>query len=1640
MSPVERNWHELVLLFEKCAGRGLVLGWALSFALVSVADARRLPVSNYSVGILGQVTVNEVLQDRDGIIWVATQSGLIRYDGNNFTSMGRKQGLTHIFVTDIAEDAQGKLWAASLGGLGFVENGRWVEIEGVADDASQEITQIVALSNGAYYATTSPVTIGIAQDRAQTAQQFDISGVDAIERVNQLLVFGEDRLLAATSGAGLVEIVDGRAKRVGKAQIGFHVKAIQALGNYLLVATEKGVFRLIMSQLDFPPVPILSADSTKGAATAFAVDSQGRLFVGTRSGIWLHDQPSAATPVAARHIESTSSYAIKSLLVRSNGTLWGTTKTAALRFSLNGKSPIRLDATTGLEASRVLSLFEDRESTIWLGTNQGLWKHAERGFINYRAQDGLPDDAVWAITRATEVPGAPILVGTGSGLGILRDDGWTTIFKSDGLIDDTALSLLAQGSTVYVGGLDREHGGVTAIEFIENEMRFTRYGKLSGLLSGRVYSFALDGVGRLLAGTAKGLAVLEDGIFQPITLPTKEQHTAVYAVNARDGIVWAGTREGLVILKGAKQVVLGIKEGLSGGAVRSVSPRGDGEVMIRYRNSLGVSRLRIDPLTLKVRDIKHWTVSEGLPADSVYYVGQAAGGQTWIGTLQGVAWFDGDSVRVLDETNGLVLNDCTTNAFYGDTDGSVWLGTSGGVSHYNPARDTAKAELAPMISKMTSMGMEVPVGEEIASGANEVGFEFTARSYLNEESIRYRHRIVGMNTNWSQPIYDGFVRFHNLPPGDYLFEVQAQAAGGKWSEESATRSFTILAALHQTWWFALGVVLAVLSLVGVVFRWRTRSLRRAQHSLEVMVEQRTEELRKRTEESDILRMVAEDHQFNAEAASGEAWLAKEEADQLRSEAEQHADKLKELDKQKTAFFQNMSHELRTPLTLILNPLQEAAERYQGDQSIEVAAKNSRRLLRLVNQLLDFQKLEAGKQRLKRVPIDLVGFLLICADYFASACLTKGVEFITTYNNEPLEKIAEAVYVLGEVDALEKITFNFLSNALKYTPEGGQIELGLKIIDNNARVFIRDTGPGISEDGKKQLFQVFSQVDETTTRDYEGTGLGLALVKSLTEEMEGEVGIESKVGEGSTFWAEFPLSGARKNVVDVLILDDEEPICRSLFKLLLRDEHIHSVQTAQSCESACKLLEESSFRVVICDEGLRHESGTDFLAELTTLYPDMRRVLFTGNDSLKLMEKAVNEAWVHQIILKPFEPVKLVEAVSRLVQDSPILTEDMDEAFEVKAWLLEAGEGKTGQDDTGVFNVLETISEGSGDLVLVVDDLPDMRDLIGNALKKKNYRVATAPNGKRGFKIAKEIHPNLIITDWRMPQMSGPDLIEAIRKDELLQGIPIILLTAKSDEESKLIGKDIGADAFLGKPFNAAELGSTVQNLIRLKSGEKEIVKLNHMLTEVVLKRYLPPDLVDQITRGEFDLASEPHERVITILFSDLCGFTQLGEILSTVDYVAQLNEYLTFMNEIIFSHYGTVDKFMGDAIMVFFGAPQDMAPFIQAQRATTCARAMQAGLEALNDKWVKRNLPPLSARIGIHQGKAVVGNIGSDKRADYTCIGSAVNLTSRIEAVCSPGSVFMSEVVAKSFPDEVTDAGEFELKGITGKVPLYRLI
>jgi class 3 adenylate cyclase len=343
-------------------------------------------------------------------------------------------------------------------------------------------------------------------------------------------------------------------------------------------------------------------------------------------------------------------------------------------------------------------------------------------------------------------------------------------------------------------------------------------------------------------------------------------------------------------------------------------------------------------------------------------------------------------------------------------------------------------------------------------------------------------------------------------------------------------------------------------------------------------------------------------------------------------------------------------------------------------------------------------------------------------------------------------------------------------------------------------------------------------------------------------------------------------------------------------------------------------------------------------------------------------------------------------------------------------------------------------------LLVVDDNLDMRGYISGILQQAGYQVKTARNGSEGYELAQTQAPDLVVTDLMMPVVSGLELIQMMRQHPTLQGTPIVLLTAKADENTRIEGAETGADAYLSKPFNDRELLAEVRNLLALKANERRVAELNTYLTQSVLQRFLPPALVQKAAQGNLTLDLRPEPRLITVLFSDIVGFTQLSNTLRSRRVAELLNEYLSEMTRAIFENGGTVDKFIGDAIVALFGAPEDLTPNEQVRRAIAAAHQMYSALASLNECWQAQGLDPIQFRCGIHQGTAVVGMFGSAERSDYTAIGPSVNIAARLQEAADPNAILVSAAVADYLDAAtLTKFGSLKLKGIDETVLTFKV-
>ena len=434
---------------------------------------------------------------------------------------------------------------------------------------------------------------------------------------------------------------------------------------------------------------------------------------------------------------------------------------------------------------------------------------------------------------------------------------------------------------------------------------------------------------------------------------------------------------------------------------------------------------------------------------------------------------------------------------------------------------------------------------------------------------------------------------------------------------------------------------------------------------------------------------------------------------------QRAEALVKLDRAKTQFFGNVSHEFRTPLALMLGPLEDVLSEGrkalgpERHKHLVVAHRNALRLLKLVNTLLDFSRIEAGRLDAVYEPTDLCRFTREVCSVFRSAMEKAGLGF-----SVECEPISEPVYV--DRDMWEKIVLNLLSNAFKFTLEGS-VAVRLSVSGNNAQLSVTDTGTGIPAEELDRVFERFHRVERSRGRTFEGTGIGLALVRELAKLHGGTVEVASSLGTGSTFTLTVPLG-----------------------KVHLPANRIREQQTRQTT------------------------------ALLGKIY----------------IEEARN--WLPQGSGAPAnEPV-----VSMLPS-------------------LAAAE-----------------AAGQRELIVLADDNADMREYVAHLLREK-YRVHAVCDGQEAVEATRQLHPDLVLTDVMMPALDGFGVLDSIRADPTLSSTPVILLSARAEEESRVEGWHAGANDYLVKPFTSRELLARIGSHLAMSKIRKEQVMASQRLAAIV---------------------------------------------------------------------------------------------------------------------------------------------------------------------------------------------------------------
>jgi signal transduction histidine kinase/ligand-binding sensor domain-containing protein/DNA-binding response OmpR family regulator len=1076
-----------------------------------------------------------VVKDSKGFVWIATLDGLNRYDGKKIKTYRHSEddpnslGSNEVF--SLCVDPYGTLWiGADSRGLNRYnpETDNFTRYLNPNDSTALANTILIVISDksGILWLGTHHGGLHSFEPKTEKFTSYvNIPGDSSSLSHNYIWALLEDskgNLWIGTIGGGLNKF-----------------------------NRENGTF----TRYQHDPVNpnSLSNDLVPGICE----DKSGALWLGTYGGginkltltgdndspVFTHYKYNPRNP------SGLSGNNIDCIIVDKNNVPWfGTAQTGLNRSasSLDNNDQVSIISyqhdpydPSSLIGNSIRHLFVDDDGVYWISSYGGLniYNSKQKQFRNYKHEAGNPFSfkGDFATTLLEDKSGA-IWIGTQNG-GLNKWDRKTD--KIINLIHDPYNPNSISENTVKSLGEDKD-GYIwvgtyaeSLNKFDKKTGKFVRY-KHDPLKPGTVSEITLDrGIvedkksGLLWIATPnKGFNIYNketDSFFNIYNNPdslkilSSNLYTSIRLID-RNGIFWIATKEGGIVLYDPEKDELKRLEYNPDEA----ASLGDNSILAVYEDKTGFYWIGTGGgglFKLDKRDNKflRYSIKDGLPGEVINSILEDDHGNLWISTNNGLSKFNPvtESFRNYDIEDGLLGNDVGKGI--NTRSGEMLFICGSGFMVFHPDSIKVNIKIPPVyITDFYLFNKPVSIGYDSLSGRtvlpksitlceeiklnfddNVFSFEFAALDYSAPMKNKYSYMMEGFDKDWN---YTDAVRnlatYTNLDPGEYIFRVKGSNNDGYWNENGASIKVIIL----PPWWRTNFAYLIYFILIGsiIYFIWKAQ-LKRIK--------------------------------------------IKNEFAMSRFEAQ----KLHEVDELKSRFFANISHEFRTPLTLILGPAKDVLKSTQEPktkQNVSLIKRNAKKLLGLVNQLLDISKLESGNMKLQTTPMNIIPLLKGLVLSFSSYAERKRI--IIKFNS-----VENEIIVYLDKEKFEKIITNILSNAFKFTPEGGSIEVkaspkslpkegtsndvispprrGTKgvgkeslLLDNYIQISITDTGIGIPADRIEKIFDRFYQVDGSHTREHEGTGIGLSLTKELVELHKGKIEVESEPGKGSTFTVSLPL--------------------------------------------------------------------------------------------------------------------------------------------------------------------------------------------------------------------------------------------------------------------------------------------------------------------------------------------------------------------------------------------------------------------------------------------------------------------------------------------------------------------------------------
>lgn len=1203
----------LQLIILKMSYKASFLFFFLFLSVFTFGEKKNIPFKHLTINDgLSQNAVFSILQDSKGFMWFGTKDGLNRYDGYNFTVYYHNPfdttSISSNYVTMLFEDSRGLIWIGTIGGGVSVyqyKTGKFKRLELNTVDGLFGDTRISSIAedkdSNIWIGTT---TNGLIKLEITNSNKLLYNYKQYLNDSNYTPIWGKNDITSL--------FVDSE----GTLWIG-------TLTDLIRFNTKDNSFEKFKVLTKNPKAP---RDIIENGITSIYEDRENRLWLGTLSGLVLFNKKSGDYKLFPHHytVNRFGWGAINDIIEDNFGNLWLATPAELMIYTPGDNSyeyfrnnPYN---SKSLSFNTVLSFWMDRTGNLWVGTSGGglnIYDQKANRFKTIKRESNLASRISGFSVRSIFEDKQGFVWISGDVLYRWnRKSGKLKSYEADSeylnRFGNTGAYSIIQSSSGYIWfattqGLYRyDPIKETTIHFKHNSRN-----KL-GLPQKEVYSIFEDDQLNIWVLTKNYICKLIDineGYFKKIKyINLTQTNERVRPVVCQDGKqrFWIGTKDGLLKFNRKDNSFIiyrndpSVPTSLSNNLIKSLCPDPIDPENILWIGTAGGGLNRFD---IKRNLFTHFTEKDGLPNNVVYGILPDENGNLWLSTNNGLSQFSvtTNSFRNFNINDGLQSNEFNTGAYFKSKKGEMFFGGINGVNYFYPN----KIRSNPFKPQIVITGFKVLSNQQVSGKNNRflekpvseidsvilpydediIQFEFAALDYSAPEKNQYAYKLDGFNKDWINSGSKRTATFTNLSPGEYVFRVKGSNNDGIWNEKGTSVKLLITPPWWKTGWAYAGYVILFLTILYLIRRYEMNRL-----------------FLKNQLDIEIVKSVT----------------------------------LGNLDRMKSRFFTNISHEFRTPLTLILGQIDNVLNseiNIKSKGKLHVAKKNAKRLLTLINQLLDLSKIEAGSLKLHAEKNNIVSFLKNI--FYSFESITEAKDISLKCNCQ-----YDYIPVSYDHEKLEKVFLNLISNAVKFTERGGEISIDVvltksekeyseiefqnKSAENEndlVKITVKDTGIGIPKDRLENVFDRFYQIDDSRTREYEGTGVGLALAKELIELHGGRIFAKSKINIGSEFIVYLPFEDKMIEIINkneqlksTNLLIDKRKFDVDLVEELLAETHTVKVEKSTEKKSTDRIIlvveDNSHIRSYIREQlesnytVLEAENGVEGLTESLKVIPDL----------------------------------------------------------------------------------------------------------------------------------------------------------------------------------------------------------------------------------------------------------------------------------------------------------------------------------------------------------------------------------------------------------------------------------------------------